>query len=76
MRHHSTEHYLRKDQRWRYEHLAIEGPVTKIVRHQVRGQDGRILSPYELEVEYAKFKDAPRVDIGEKLPFYNEHVWS
>ena len=28
LRHHSTERHLRKDQRWRYEHLAVEDPQT------------------------------------------------
>ena len=64
LRHHSTERHLRKNQRWRYEHLAIEDAVTETVRHQVRGRDRKILSPYELELEYPKFKDAPLVDIG------------
>ena len=31
LRHHATERHLRKDQRWRYEHLATEDPVTKTI---------------------------------------------
>ena len=74
LHHHSTERHLRKDQRRRYEHLAIDDPVTKTIRHQVRGRDGKILWPYDLGSEYDKFKDAELVDIGKKLPFYNEYM--
>ena len=72
LRHHSTEKHLRKDQRWRYEYLVKTDPVTRMKTHQVRGKDGKILTPFQLELEYPKFKDAQLVDIGEKLPFYDE----
>ena len=55
LRHHATERYLRKDQRWRYEQLATEDPVTKMVKHYVRGKDGKLLTPYELQLELPKF---------------------
>ena len=71
LRHHATERHLRRDQRWRYEHLSVEDPVTKTFRYYVRDKNGKLLTPYELELEYAKFKDAALVDIGEKLPFYD-----
>ena len=58
--------------RWRYDYLSVEDPVTGTVRHNVKGKDGRLLTPYELELENPKFKDVPLVDIGEKLPFYDE----
>ena len=29
LRHHATERHLRRDQRWRYEHLSVEDPVKK-----------------------------------------------
>ena len=74
LRHYATEPYLRKDQRWRHEHLATYDPVTKTIRNQVRGRDGKIFSPYSLEVKYPKFKHAEVVDIGEKLPFYEENM--
>ena len=74
LRHYATERHLREDQRWRYEYMGIEDPVTKTIRHQVRGRDDKILSPYELELEYPKFKDAELVDSGEKLPFYEEFI--
>ena len=74
LRHYATERHLRKDQRWRYEYMGIEDPVTKTIRHKVRGRDGKILSPYDLELEYPKFKVAELVDIGEKLPFYVEFM--
>ena len=46
----ATERHLRKDQRWRFENLSIEDPVTKMVKHHVRGRDGKLLTPYELEL--------------------------
>ena len=49
LRHHSTERQLRKDQRWRYEHLAVEDPLTKVVHHQVRDGKGQLLSPNDLQ---------------------------
>ena len=72
LRHHSTERHLRKDQRWQYEHLAVEDPQTKVVHHQVRDGKGQLLSPNDLQKEYKYFKDAVLVDIGEKLPYYHE----
>ena len=51
LHHYATERHLRKDQRWRYEYMGIKDPVTKTIRHQVRGRDGKILSPYDLELE-------------------------
>ena len=74
LRHHSTERHLRKDQRWRYEHLAIEYPVIGRIKHHVRGKDGRLLTPYELQLELPKFIGVELVDIGEKLPFYDEYA--
>ena len=68
LRHHSTERHLRKDQRWRYEHLAVEDPLTKAIHHQATDGRGQVLSPNDLQKEYQYFKDAILVDIGEKLP--------
>ena len=53
--HYAIERHLRKDQRWRYEHLAIEDPVTKVVRQQMRGKDGKVLSPRKLVDELPNF---------------------
>ena len=74
LRHYATERHLRKDQRWRYEHLGIEDPITKTIHHQVRGKDGKVLTPYQLELELPKFMTAPLVDIWEKFPFYDEFM--
>ena len=74
LRHHQSERHLRKDQRWRYEHLSVEDPATGTVRHHVRGRDGKLLTPYELEQELKHFIDEPLVDIGEKLPFYEDYI--
>ena len=45
LRHHSTERHLRRDQRWWYERLSVEDPVTGTMRHNVRGKNGRLLTP-------------------------------
>ena len=58
LRHHSTEKHLRKDQRWRYEYLYTVDPITKTKIHQVRGKDGKILTPYQLEIELPHFRHA------------------
>ena len=41
LRHHRTEKHLRRDQRWRYEHLKSVSPVTGKVQHRVRGRNGK-----------------------------------
>ena len=74
LRHHSTEKHLRKDQRWRYEYLYKLDPCTNTRIPQVRGKDGKLLTPYELAIELPRFKDVELVDIGEKLPFYDEYM--
>ena len=63
-----------KDQCWRYKNLYKVDPVTKRRYPQVRGKDGKLLSPYQLALELPKFKDVELVDIGEKLPFYDEFM--
>ena len=74
LRHQSTEKHLRKDQRWRYEYLYSVDPVTRVKVHQVRGKDGKLLTPYQLEFELPLFINAPLVEIGQKLPFYDEYM--
>ena len=74
LRHHSSEKHLRKDQRWRYEYLYKVDPITKARIPQVRGKDGKLLTPYQLALELPKFKDPELVDIGTKLPFYEEYI--
>ena len=74
LRHHVTERNLRKDERWRYEHLSTEDPITKQEKHHVRGKDGRLLTPYELQLELPKFLEMELGDSGEKLSFYDEYV--
>ena len=72
LRHYATERYLRKDQRWRYEYLTIEDLMTKRLRYQVRGRDGKVLSNYQLQLELPHFIESELVDIGTKLPFYDD----
>ena len=74
LQHHASEKHLRKDQRWRYDYLYKIDPLTKARIPQVRGRDGKLLTPYQLKMELRYFKDAELVDIGEKLPFYDEFM--
>ena len=55
LRPYATERHLRKDQRRRYEHLTIEDPLTKRLRYQVRGRDGKVLSNNQLQLEMPLF---------------------
>ena len=74
LRHHSTEKHLRKDQRWRHGYIYKTDSVTKTGIHQVRGKDSKVLTPYQLELELPEFIDAELVEIGPKLPFYDEYL--
>ena len=72
IRHHSIERDFRKDQRWRYQQLAVEDPLTKAIHRQVRDRKGQILAPNDLRRKYHYFKDGELVDIEEKLHYYHE----
>ena len=74
LRHHRTEKHLRKDQRWRYEHLKSVHPVSGKVQHRVRGRNGKILSEIELAKEMRHFMHVELVDIGERFPFYDDFI--
>ena len=74
IRHYSSERHLRKDQRWAYEYLSVKDSVTGNVKHRVRGEDGKLLTAYQLELELPKFIDAPLIDLGERMPFYEDHM--
>ena len=73
-RHHTGETHLRRDQRWRYEHLGETNPITGQVTHLVRDKHGRVLESVELEREIPKFINAELVDLGEKYPFYSDFL--
>ena len=55
---------LRKDQGWRYEHLAVADSITKTIHHQVRDGKGQILEPKDLRRECNSFNSAEFVDFG------------
>ena len=74
LRHHRTQRHLRRDQRWRYEHLKSTDPVTLKTQHRVRGKNGKILTKLELAKELPKFIHAELVDIGERFPFYEDFI--
>ena len=74
LRHHRSEKHLRRDQRWRYEHLKSVHPVTGKVQHRVRGRNGKILSKNELAKELPRFIHSELVDIGERFPFYDDFI--
>ena len=68
LRRHSTDSHLRKDQRWRYEHLAEKDLLTKAIHHQVRDGKGHILAPNDLLRQYMYLKGAELVNIGKSCP--------
>ena len=74
LRHHRTEKRLRRDQRWRYEHLKTIDDVTGKVQHRVRGRDGKILNKIDLAHELPKFIHAELVDNGVRHPFYEDYL--
>ena len=74
LRHHRTQRHLRRDQRWRYEHLRSTDPVTSKVQHRVRGANGKILSKMELAKALPHFINEELVDIGERFPFYDDYI--
>ena len=74
IRHHRSEKHLRRDQRWRYEHLRSVDPISGKVQHRVRGRIGKVLTKIELAKELPKFIHAELVDIGERFPFYDDFL--
>ena len=76
LRHYKTEGHLRRDQKWRFVHLQETDSTTGVVTHQVRGKDGYVLTPLELEREKPHFVDVPLVDVGDHFPFYEEYLAS
>ena len=74
LRHHRTEKHLRRDQRWRNEHLRTTDPVTGKIQHRVRGRNGKILNKIDLAHELPKFNITELVDVGERLPFYEDYL--
>ena len=74
LRHHRTERHLRRDQRWRYEHLKSVHSVSGKVQHRVRGRNGKILSEIELAKEMRHFMHVELVDIGERFSFYDDFI--
>ena len=74
LRHHMTERHLRRDQRWRYEHLKSVDPVTGKIHHRVRGRNGKILSKAELAQELPNFIHTELIDVGERFPFYEDYL--
>ena len=74
LRHHRTEKHLRRDQRWRFEHLKTVDDVTGKVQHRVRGTDGKILNKSDLAQELPRFIHTELVDVGERHPFYEDYL--
>ena len=74
LRHHRSERHLRRDQRWRYEHLRSVDPVTGKIVHRVRGRNGKLLTKIELAKEQPKFIQTELVDLGERFPFYDDFI--
>ena len=67
--HHRTEKHLRRDHRWRYEHLRSVQPVTGKVQHRVRGRNGKILSKIELRKNCQNSSTPNESTLGNVSPF-------
>ena len=76
MRHYRIEGHLVKDQKWRYVHLQETDEVTGNATHQVRGKDGWVLTPVELEKEKPLFIDVPVIEAGDRIPFSEDYMAS
>ena len=76
LRHYKTEGHLRKDQKWRYSHLQETDDITGVTTHQVKGKDGYVLTPIELEREKPLFLDVPLVETGDLFSFYDDYMAS
>ena len=74
LRHHRKERHLRRDQRWRHEHLKSVDPASGKIRHRVRGRNGKVLTAIELAKELPKFIHTELVDVGERFPFYDDFM--
>ena len=74
LRHYKKEGHLRKDQKWRYVHLQETDSITGVITHQVRGKDGYVLTPFELERKKPRFIDATLIDAGGRYPFYDDYM--
>ena len=74
IRHYQAESHLLKDQRWRLDSLSVRNKVTGITTHPVRGKDGRLVTELELQKEKTLFENAPHVDVGSKVPFYDQYL--
>ena len=66
--------HFRNDQRWRYEHLKKKDKVTGRIVHEVRGKEGQLLTPPELERKKPLFMQAFLVETGCSYPFYEDHM--
>ena len=74
LRHHRSKKHLRRDRRWRYEHLRSIDSISGKIQHRVRGRNGKVLIKIELPNELPKFFHAKLVDIGERFPFYDDFL--
>ena len=74
LRHHRGEKHLRRDQRWRYEHLKAADPITGKVQHRVSGRDGKLLNKLKPADKQPKFFHAELVDIEERFLFYDDFM--
>ena len=48
--------------------------ITGVKTHEVRGRNGLLLTPLELEKEKPFFENAQLVDIGGEFPFHEEYL--
>ena len=71
-RHYGSRRHFRRDQKWRYVHLAKTDPVTGETTHAVRDKSGKLLNKLELELELPHFENEELIEVGDKFPFYED----
>ena len=69
LRHHRPEKHLRREQRWRPEHLKRINPVTGKIQLRVQDRNGKILSKNELTQELPKLIYTKHIEVWERIPF-------
>ena len=72
--HFQCDSHFRKDQCWRFEHLKKKDRVIGREVYEVRGKNGQVLTPLELEKEKNIFLKAPLVETGCGYPFNDDYM--
>ena len=71
-RHYASREYFKRDKKWHNTHLRQTDAISGNVSHFVRNKKGELLGKLELELKLPNFINEELVEIGEKLPFYED----